>query len=168
MRISVDHLTESGRRQAFTVETLWAVEAASHALDAKPEALGGHLLIVRKGRGVHVTGHVEVATSAACARCGESARVALQFDPDLEYRPSSAERETEEQELEEDELDVGWFDDGELDLGDVLCEAITLAMPSRVVCEDENACDSRFLALKSANSDEPAPSGPFAALKNLR
>ncbi len=167
MRISVDSLPDGGRTQTFGAQNPWAVEAVKHALDAVPAHLSGELLVEHHAKGVHVGGRVAVGSEALCARCGELTLVELSFEPDLEYRPAAKAAE-EDVELNQDELDVGWYEDGELDLADVLCEAVALALPARVVCGDEVGCEERFLKLKSANSQDSAPVGPFAVLKNLR
>ena len=50
---------------------------------------------------------------------------------------------------------LGWYDDdGTLSLGAVLSEALTLALPSRCVCEDTATCDERLDALCQSNVGE--------------
>ncbi|MEZ4239450.1 MAG: YceD family protein [Myxococcota bacterium] len=136
---------------------------------------------------------IEAATGApaTCDRCGEACELRIDLDTRLLYAPEGEEGEpdsaafdgvalddpsgrgegrllpdAEEIDLaSSDELDLGWYQDGELILEDVLCEALSLAAPSRVVCADRAACDERTNELLAAGS---TAASPFAALAGFR
>jgi uncharacterized metal-binding protein YceD (DUF177 family) len=65
--------------------------------------------------------------------------------------------------LSEEEMDVGWYAAGAIEVGDVLSEALALALPTRVTCSDDAACDARTASLLTAEVD-PEQS-PFAVLR---
>jgi uncharacterized metal-binding protein YceD (DUF177 family) len=165
VRIVVADIQSSARRLQAGLSDAWAVRAVEVALEAAPTALAVDLLFQERGGVVFVTGEAKVETSRICDRCGQTMALALSGDVDLKYVPTES-RDSGEVELAAGDLDIGWFADGVIDAGDVLSEAIALALPSRVVCTEVEACEARIEALLGGGQ---APTGHpgLAALKDL-
>ena len=171
MRLSVENLPRQGRSFKLANDTEWAVAGAAIALDVSPLAITGEIRLVQENGGVRVTGQLDVSARIACARCGEGVAFSLHGAPDLVYRPVGENLETDA-EIDEADLDVGWYevgvDGGELSLEQVVCEAVALEVPPRIVCEDVAACDGRFASFKFEQAPPDAVENPFSVLKNLR
>lgn len=167
MHLGVGDIPQEGHRIALNGEA-WALTAAASAADGEVSSLTGELLMQQVGGGVlHVTGHASLVAKLACHRCGEATDLALEADVDLSYSPVETRRlapSEEEVQLEEDELDAGWYEGTTLDMAAVLCEALTLAWPTRVVCSEITSCEQRTNALLDAGKTEMSP---FAALSGL-
>lgn len=167
IRVVVAGIPRPGLQIELDLGTEWVREAATFALDADPTALSGDLDIQVNAKRVSVRGAVQVTAPAACDRCSEEVVLDLESDIALSYLPEHDHFDAE-LELGADDLDVGWYRDGELDLGDVLREALALALPSRTTCSDSAGCDARTRALLEHESDDEGASSPFAALRALR
>lgn len=174
MRIDVQNIPADGQSVRLDGAVGWAADAARRALEADASELSGELLFVRAGDGVRVTGQVRTGAVRVCERCAEEVALTFDLPVDLTYvardvlAAADADEETEV-ELESAELDVSFYDDGQIDVADVICEAIALAMPPRVACADVPACDTRTNALlaergKAGEAGHPA----FRVLKGLR
>jgi uncharacterized metal-binding protein YceD (DUF177 family) len=169
----VEDIPAAGQQVAVGLEASWARDAVFEALDTPPTDLSASFALALGEREGHVDVRLAVETAApgVCDRCGEDLQMHLAFESDLRYCPeetgASTGRPDEEIELGEDDLDVGWYRDGHLSLSDVLREAVALALPSRIVCEDVAACDARTRSMLEANSEEAGGHPAFAALKNL-
>lgn len=174
MRIRVDKIPAAGSKRAFGLTDEWAREAAALALEGAPSSLSGSIAVSPPVQ--HRSVEVEVAADAAavgvCDRCGEAVDVSVHVQSTLRYLPAnsgdSALSEDEEIELAEDDLDLGWYEDGSLVLADVLTEALALATPSRILCEDTTGCEARTTALLEAAKPDLVGHPAFAALKNLK
>jgi uncharacterized metal-binding protein YceD (DUF177 family) len=164
VRIAVEGIPAAGREIDLGPRQAWAVEAATNALDRRPEQLEGVVTLQRatKGGAVRVGVRAVAAADATCDRCGEPTRLVADVDTLLLYGPQESEGLAFEGEIELDaeELDVGWYTDGHIDLGQVLQEALALALPVRVVCADTEACDKRTDALLTPARAE----SPFSVL----
>jgi uncharacterized metal-binding protein YceD (DUF177 family) len=144
----------------------WVRSAVERAVEA-PGNASGTLLFIREGSRVTVTGSLDVTSSLPCERCLEAVPLALDVDVDLIFVPASQAPSAHiEVELEENDLDVGYFENDELSVEDLVCEAIALEMPTRIVCDDELACDERTARLLAGRGAAgPTDEHPFAALK---
>jgi uncharacterized metal-binding protein YceD (DUF177 family) len=193
VKIAVDGLPATGRVVAFGLGDPWAVEAATVSLDRPPERLAGSVSLKRASQsGVVVVDVVaQAAAPASCDRCGEPCELRVEVDTRLLFAPEQGagaafdgiaiddptgrdidvvvpgpvQRDGEGIELRAEQLDVGWYKHGEIVLPDVLCEALSLEAPTRIVCADVPACDRRTDALLAAR---PTMGGPFAALAGFR
>lgn len=166
MRLNVDHIDDRGEQVSASLADAWAVQAVTDALEAHPTELSVTLLVRRAHGHVFVTGPACVAAPRECERCGETTSLVVDTDVDLSYVPEAREiDDAPENELKTAELDVGWYAGGHIDLSDTLREALALALPPRVVCEDESACDARTRALLGGEPESSGHSG-FAALRN--
>jgi uncharacterized metal-binding protein YceD (DUF177 family) len=184
VKIVVESIPAAGRQVTFDRSVEWAAGAATTSLDHPPTRLNGSFFLKRAKQGVVV---VDLRASAeaptACDRCGEECVLSVEVDARLLYSPeesggaeydgltldsnrSEVLPSQEAIELEEQDLEVGWYRNGEVVLGDVLCEALALATPPRIVCADTAECDRRTDALLAAT--QVATGGPFAALGALK
>ena len=173
MRIPVDGIPAAGRLVEFSVRDTWAANAAQSSLDHEPEAVEGSMLLTvaskRKGL-VRVEGKVRATRPANCDRCGEVCTLEIEEPFSLLYGPEEAggaSFDGGELELAADDLDLGWYRNAEIALGDVLREALALALPTRVVCADRAECDKRTHLMLAAHAADPGHPA-FAALSGLR
>jgi len=165
VRIAAADIQSSARRLHVGLSDAWAAQAVEVALEAAPTALAVDLLFQERGGVVFVTGDVQAETARICDRCGQTVALVLSSKVDLKYVPADS-HDSGAAELAAGDLDVGWFADGAIDAGDVLSEAIALALPSRVVCTDVEACEARTEALLGGGQAPPGHPG-LAALKDL-
>ncbi len=169
MLVVVEQIPDDLRRLRVDAGAAWVRAAAERAAEVPVTAASGELVLHREGRKVQVEGSLHVQASATCGRCGEDCALALSVPVALAFEPFQASikpDDEEEVELHEPELDLGFYHDGKLDLADVVCEAVTLALPARVVCADVAACDARTAALLAERGASGSASHPgFAALK---
>lgn len=174
MRIPVDAIPRTGRTVAITEHLGWARAAVASALEAEPTRLEGRIQI-EPTTGPRVDLYATVSTSGMvdCDRCGERFPLLLDTEATLCYLPRVGADDTvassdDEVELAEDELEMGWYSDGEIDLGDVVQELVALALPTRYVCTDQSACDTRTEALLATSRPDVASGHPgFAALRGF-
>jgi uncharacterized protein len=86
---------------------------------------------------IRVRGHLKVTMEADCDRCLEAARIPLESDFDLFYRPEPEPRHSgEEVEIDEGESQIAFYEGEGLELGDILREHILLSLPMQRVCSD--------------------------------
>ena len=167
MRIAVEGIPAAGREIPLSLRQSWAVDAATTALDVRPDRLDGVITLQRAtGKGLVRVGVRATATAeSVCDRCGEACTLTAEVDTVLLYAPSESEGRAFEGEIEldADDLDVGWYTDAQIALDEILQEALALALPTRVVCADVPACDQRTEALLTP----PSPEHPFSALVGL-
>lgn len=172
MRIRVQNLPTEGQRVVAGLDAAWARAAAAEAIGVDPVALEATFEVGApdaSGR-VRVALAVRAEVGSACDRCTEDVTLRLDSSSALDYLPEApapSDDADDEVELAEDELDVGWYTDGHLALADILTEALALALPSRIVCDDAAACDARTEALLAAASAGEPGHPAFAALKHL-
>lgn len=178
MRIAVEGIPAAGRDIPLGLHQAWAVDAATHALDLRPDRLDGMITLQKAtGKGVVRVGvRVTAAAESICDRCGEPCTLKADVDTVLLYAPSESEGRAFEGEIELDagELDVGWYTDAQIPLDEVLQEALALALPPRLVCADVAACDKRTDALlapppaeRSFDVAGSASRSPLSALLGL-
>lgn len=91
------------------------------------------------GPGYSVHGSFEANGSLACVRCLEPVPWQVREEFSLEYRRREAHPEESEIALDDDELEVGFLTNEELDLSEMAAEQVLLALPMRVVCEENCA-----------------------------
>jgi uncharacterized protein len=91
------------------------------------------------GETFHIHGSYEAVGSLTCGRCLEPVpwQVAEEFT--AEYRTAASHPADDEIELEANDLEVGFLTESVLDLADVAAEQVLLALPIRIVCDDDCA-----------------------------
>lgn len=148
----------------------WVRRAASQAAGGPVSRVEGTLRVEdQDSRRADVTGTVKVSAKLDCDRCGEPTEVDVSADVELTYAPAASLSSDsliadEEVELARADLDVGWYEGTSLNMESVLCEAISLAWPSRVVCSDTTSCEGRVEALLEPGK---AATSPFSALRGF-
>lgn len=173
MRIRVEMIPGIGQQVELPPEATWGMEAAEAALETSVHRVSASFALEPVVRGkVDVAVKASAEADGVCDRCGHTLIRTISCDVVLRYVPAGTGPKGEPGddgiELTEDELDVGWYEDGSLVLADVLTEALTLASPSRTLCEDKAGCDARFAALLDAANKDEVGHPAFAALKNLK
>ena len=136
MNVPVHHITEQGYTAAFKDDS-WLRDAAQQAIKGELVSLSANFSITRAQQRVAIDLSYHVHSKMPCMRCAHAITLKLKRAQTLYYEPMSQEDREEELELQEEDLDIGWDDDGKIDLGVVLCEAITLDLPMVIHC----ACD---------------------------
>jgi len=86
---------------------------------------------------VRLQGHVAVEIEAACDRCLEPAKVGVDSDFDLFYRPLEKVDTHGEIHLEEGEIDISFYQGDSVALREVVREFVLLSLPMRTVCSEE-------------------------------
>jgi uncharacterized protein len=123
------------------------------------------------GPGVHVDGSFHAEGEVTCARCLEPVRWQTDEEYAVEYRRRDAHPVEEELALDEGELDVAFLTDDVLDLKRLAAEQVLLALPMRVVCDDECAglCPQCGANRNTAGACrcEPETDPRWEALRNL-
>jgi uncharacterized protein len=86
-----------------------------------------------------INGRCDAEGPLTCSRCLEPVPWTVAEDYSFEYRmPASAPLEAESG-LEEDDLDVAFLHGEELDLVELAAEQVLLAMPMRILCQENCA-----------------------------
>ncbi len=172
MQIVVAEIPRGGRQLQVDPGVDWALRAATEALEVEPMRLSGLLDVAYPARRerVDVRCRIEAAAERPCDRCGERVSIQLRCDELLLYFSTQAQEDVDgEVELDAEDLEVGWYEDGALDAESVVREALALALPARVACEDSAACDQRTeQLLASANENAPVGHPAFAVLRDLQ
>lgn len=104
-------------------------QAGTLKASGKAELVSGSLGEIR------VRGHVAVLMEADCDRCLEPARLPVDSDFELYYRPVS-DGFGEETAIDRGESEMGFYEKDGLELNEVLREYILLALPMQRLCSD--------------------------------
>ena len=122
---------------------------------------------------IRVRGHLTVSMETDCDRCLETARVPIDAEFDLFYRPSQpGGRPAEEKELHEGEAEIGFYEGGGLHLNDILREYVLLSLPMHPVCSE--ACKGicpvcgQNRNVRACNCEVKPADDRWAALKKLQ
>ena len=99
------------------------------------KATGKAELVLGSLEEIRVSGHISVPMEADCDRCLEPAKLPVDSDFVLYYRPV-AEDYGGEAEVGQDEAEMGFYEGDGLELDDVLREQILLALPMQRVCQE--------------------------------
>jgi len=86
---------------------------------------------------IRLRGHLSVELETACDRCLEPAKVPVDSDFDLFYRPLEKVETHGEIHLEEGEIDISFYEGDGLALRDALREFVLLSIPMRTVCRED-------------------------------
>jgi uncharacterized protein len=175
MRIRIEDLPDEGLHVDADLGEPWVATAVGEAWEGEPRAGQLHVhvdRVVADSPTLRVRGRAEATVERDCDRCGTPLSFQHAGPIDLYYMPEG-ESVADRAQLHKDELDVGWYDGEELDLHDVLMEALSLWLPSRLTCEDRGATplvehpDRHVCALpdRAPADDDVAPTSPFANLR---
>ena len=135
------------------------------------KAKGKAELVLGSLEEVRIRGYVSVDMEADCDRCLEPARLPVDSDFDLYYRPV-AEGYGSEIEVGDEEAEMGFYEDGGLELADVLREYVLLALPMQRVCKEscKGICPvcGQNRNLKNCECHAEVTDDRWAALKMLK
>jgi uncharacterized protein len=124
---------------------------------------------------IRVKGHATVEMEADCDRCLETAKLPLDNDFDLFYRPepeTKGHRSGEEVAIDDGEAQIAFYEGAGLELNDILREHILLSLPMQYVCSE--ACKGicpvcgRNRNQGDCGCREQLVDERWAALKNLK
>ncbi len=167
MRVVIAGIPKPGLEVDLDLGADWVRDAARDALDAAASSVRGALEVRVQGQRVSVGGRVRAVADGLCDRCGEAVERVVQVEAiALHYLPDRGDL-APDLELGAEDLDVGWYRHGVLDLGDVLREALALAVPARTTCTDTAGCDARTDVLLRREGPDEARSA-FAVLRELQ
>jgi uncharacterized protein len=130
---------------------------------------GVNLRLERDGVDVFVRGDFQAKVSQACGRCLESSAVDISVPVDLRLVPRPATADSVE--LAADDLDVDFYTGDELDVGALIENETTLALPMKALCREGcqglcPVCGANRNVTRCACS-ERAPDPRLAVLKDL-
>ena len=137
-----------------------------------PLKTGGKVELVTGALGeIRVTGHLSVVLDVACDRCLEAAKIPVDSDFTLYYRPV-AEGYGDEKGIDSGEAEMGFYEGEGVELNDVLREQVLLALPMQRVCREDckgicPAC-GRNRNQKECECQAQATDDRWAALKQLK
>jgi uncharacterized protein len=147
-------------------------------INPRAESAEGEIQIHKTMQNVSLAGDVHLSCFPLCARCGQSYEAKLEVPIQRHLVPYfSGPRdemlsEEEEIELSADDLDFSFYHNEKFDLGEIVGEEITLALPIRFLCQEDckGLCPN---CGKNLNKGDCSCSGhdefsPFSALKNLK
>jgi len=86
-----------------------------------------------------LVGRVQTTLELNCGRCLEPFTMPVDADFDLRYHPHVQNTGTgeAEQEIEDDDLTTAFYENDEIDLGHLMREQFTLALPMKPLCRDD-------------------------------
>jgi len=127
------------------------------------------LRIDKDGDEVDIRGQVHATVPLLCGRCAEGFTAGVTADIDLRFAPKPAR--VEGTELGRDDLDTDFYEDDQIDLGRVIDNETTLALPMKPLCEPgcRGLCPVCGVNrnINPCACDARAPDPRLAALKTL-
>ncbi|MFV2073089.1 MAG: DUF177 domain-containing protein [Thermoanaerobaculales bacterium] len=92
-----------------------------------------------QGQVFQVSGRCVASGPLVCSRCLEPVPWSLEEPFTVAYRPATVAPTEDELGLEEEDLDVVFLEETRLDLAELAVEQVLLALPMRVLCDDNCA-----------------------------
>jgi uncharacterized protein len=86
-----------------------------------------------------VTGWISCSAELQCSRCLEPVPWQAREQLSLEYQLMQEIAVAEEIDLDEDELDIAFLEEEKIDIEELAIEQVELALPMRVVCQEQCA-----------------------------
>ncbi len=87
------------------------------------------LVLRREEKGVHVDGTIDIEAAGACDRCLDDVRVPIHVDVDERFDPVSGSSDPF--------ADNNVLTGTDLDVGDLVRQLVTAALPFGLICKDE-------------------------------
>ena len=170
MRFKINEIGAEGHPVNVTVTADW-VAAACPDLEARPGPSGLTLRgrLEKTGDDYLLRADLRGQMEATCARCLESARLAL----DLPLVVTFVSADDGDDEDDDADPDVVTFAGGEIDVGDEVRDEILLAIPINPLCQDAclglcRVCGGNRNLVACGCRAEAAPSGRLAALAKIK
>lgn len=144
-----------------------------------PLKASGKAELIEENRGhknilddIRLVGKLATEVEVACARCLEPVRQAVTRDFELLYRPQGADKTKEEASVSKGETEISYYEGDGLLLEDVLREQVLLAVPYRVLCQEncKGLCPTcgRNLNSGECGCEDAKPDPRWNALSGLR
>ncbi|HEV8323668.1 MAG TPA: DUF177 domain-containing protein [Myxococcota bacterium] len=149
----------------------YAAALQGMAADTSRGALGGEMLLTQVDESILVSGRVEARLSMACVRCLRETPVSQGLDMNMILLPRrAAQQDAPGQEAADDE-EVSYYAGDDIDVGDLVREALLLALPAYPLCREE----CRGLCPRCGTDLNDGPCGcpaevetPFGVLRGLK
>jgi uncharacterized protein len=155
------------------------IDLGAEAHQRTPLRTEGRAQLVEEHHGKHqvikdirLTGNLATSLELPCARCLEPVVQDVSRMFDLLYRPQGSDAGKEELSVTSAEAEVGYYQGDGLLLEDVLREQVLLAMPLKVLCQDD--CQGLCpVCGKNRNTEpcscvRPLEDPRWAALRDIR
>jgi uncharacterized metal-binding protein YceD (DUF177 family) len=127
------------------------------------EQLSARIRLARRAGIIHADGHVEAKVVQSCVVTGDPLPASVDAPFSVRYVPEAlAPTGEEEVELTAEDCDTLPLEGNKIDLGELAAETLALALDPFPRSEGADA------ALSDVGLGDPADSGPFAALKQLK
>lgn len=155
------------------------IDLGIDARQVAPLQATGKAELIEENRGhkevlddIRIVGKLATEVEVACARCLESVRQPVARDFELLYRPQGADKTKEDASVSKGETEISYYEGDGLLLEDVLREQVLLAIPYRVLCQEncKGLCPTCGRNLNSGTCDceEARPDPRWNALGDLR
>jgi uncharacterized protein len=156
-----------------------AIDLGSETKQVAPLQASGKAELIEENRGhkeilddIRLVGKLATEVESACARCLEPVRVPVEREFELLYRPQGADKTKDEAAVSKGETEISYYAGDGLLLEDVLREQVLLALPFRVLCQEncKGLCPTcgRNLNSGECNCEEALPDLRWNALGELR
>lgn len=104
----------------------------------------GHVDLLEEHRGPHeivpdirIRASLETRVQVPCARCLEPVEQPIEANFDLLFRPRDADKDSADRAITTSETEIGYYEGDGLLLEDVLREQILLALPVKILCNED-------------------------------
>ncbi|MFB3828463.1 MAG: DUF177 domain-containing protein [Bryobacteraceae bacterium] len=134
-------------------------------------AIGMAELLPNTGGEVRIRGRLDVQMEMECDRCLGVARIPVNSEFDLFYRPMAEIAREEEVEIDEGEAEIAFYEGEGMLLEDVLREQVLLALPMQRLCRED--CQGICPVCGGNRNETPCQCKPetgddrWGALRNL-
>ncbi len=156
-----------------------AIDLGSDAKQIAPLETSGKAELIEENRGhkeilddIRLVGKLATEVEVACARCLEPVKQPVSREFELLYRPQGADKGKDEASVSKGESEISYYEGDGLLLDDVLREQMLLAIPYRVLCQEncKGLCPTCGRNLNSGECDckEAQPDPRWNALGDLR
>ena len=134
MNISIFQITED---EGLNIHHLYPeseplLSGDDNRLVGRPEIF---LQATRAGEEVRLAGNLKATVEMNCDRCLKPVTMPVDQSFDLLYLPP--EKTSEEKELGDDDLSIAFYHDQVIDIDDLVCEQVELALPMSRLCSEE-------------------------------
>ncbi|HEY3929702.1 MAG TPA: DUF177 domain-containing protein [Candidatus Koribacter sp.] len=155
------------------------IELGNELRQVAPLSTSGKADLIEENRGhknilddIRLVGKLATEVESACARCLEPVRQPVTREFELLYRPQGADKTKEEAAVSKGETEISYYEGDGLLLEDVLREQVLLAVPYRLLCQEncKGLCPScgRNLNSGTCSCEEARPDPRWNPLGGLR
>ncbi len=156
-----------------------AIDLGGDTKQVAPLETSGRAELIEENRGhkeilddIRLVGKLATEVEVACERCLEPVQQPVSREFELLYRPQGADKTKEEAAVSKGETEISYYEGDGLLLEDVLREQVLLAIPYRVLCQEncKGLCPTCGRNLNSGTCDckDAQPDPRWNALGDLR